>query len=228
MTQLPDYQIIYSRRRTLAIVVSKGRVTVRAPIGCNIGHIQQLLSAKQSWISRHLQHQQAQVPTLSWQQRAEILFRGQVLPVTFSRASKSDVSITGNILLIRVSQRVAAANLADWHNTLLNRWLLTEATRIFNNRLAGWASVLGVSFSQLKLGQWQRRWGYCDSYGVIGLNWRLVMAPQWVSDYVMVHELVHRLSMDHSPQFWQTVSRYVPDYPQAKAWLSYHQLLLVE
>ncbi|WP_052749000.1 M48 family metallopeptidase [Arsukibacterium ikkense] len=227
MSLLPDYHIVYSQRRTLAIVVSKGSVTVRAPVGCHIGQIQQLLSAKQSWISRHLLCQQAQAPLVSWQQRAEILYRGQLLTVTFSRAKKSDVSITTSTLLIKVSQRVTAANLADWHNTLLNRWLYAQAGTCFPDRLAGWANVLGVSFHRLELGQWQRRWGYCTSDGVIGLNWRLIMAPEWVSDYVMVHELAHRLVMDHSPLFWRVVHRNLPDYPQAQAWLSYHQQQLV-
>lgn len=228
MTLLPDYQIVYSRRRTLAIIVSKGKVTVRAPIGCTIEHIQQLISAKQLWIGRHLLRQQAQAPTLNWQQRSKILFKGQLLNVTFSRAAKSEVGITDNVLLIRVSRRVTSATLADWHNKLIGRWLLAEATEQFSASLTAWASTMAVSYRELKLGQWQRRWGYCDSHGVIGLNWRLIMAPKWVCDYVMVHELAHRLVMDHSPQFWKIVQRYVPDYHQAQAWLSYYQQQLVE
>lgn len=223
-----DYQVVYSRRRTLAIIVSKGKVTVRAPTGYNIEYIQQLVLAKQPWIRQHLLRQQVQEPTQCWQQRAAILFQGKPLPVVFSRATKSEVYLENDKLFITVSERVTSANLAGWHNKLLSRWLFARASVEFSSRLSAWADAMAVNYRELKLGQWQRRWGYCDSYGVIGLNWRLMMAPKWVSDYVMVHELAHRLVMNHSPDFWQTVSQHVPDYHQAQAWLSHYHRQLVE
>ncbi|MBV2131009.1 M48 family metallopeptidase [Arsukibacterium indicum] len=217
------YQIVYSRRRSLAIIVRQGKVTVRAPFGCSNRQIEQLLTAKQSWIQRHLLHQQARPHGLNWQQRSEILLAGERYNVIFSRAAKSDVYIDNDTIVILVSTRVAATNLTTWHDKLLNRWLEAQAAASFSMRLQAWAEVMGVSYSKLKLGQWQRRWGYCDSFGVIGLNWRLVMAPGWVIDYVMVHELAHRLAMDHSVYFWQIVSQNLPDYQQAISWLSYYQ-----
>ncbi|WP_169337179.1 M48 family metallopeptidase [Arsukibacterium perlucidum] len=225
---LPDYHIVFSRRRTLAIVVRQGRVTVRAPVGCNTKQIQQLIVAKQLWIRRHLLKQQAQMPVLSWQQSAQILFEGKLLQVVFCRAGKSEVLLDNDNVIIAVSARVATAKLAAWHDKLLHSWLKAQAEARFPTRLSFWADFMKVNYRELKLGMWQRRWGYCDSFGVIGLNWRLIMAPNWVSDYVMVHELAHLRVMDHSVRFWQTVSQYLPDYPQAQAWLSYNQRQLVE
>jgi hypothetical protein len=115
-----------------------------------------------------------------------------------------------------------------WHDKLLNQWLQAQATKVFQQRLSSWAEAMDINFSHLTLGQWQRRWGYCDSYGNVGLNWKLIMAPEWVYDYVMVHELAHRQNMNHSPCFWRTVSRFVPHYAQAQAWLNYNQQQLVE
>ncbi|MDX1676868.1 SprT family zinc-dependent metalloprotease [Arsukibacterium sp.] len=222
-SELTEYQIVYSRRRSLAIIVSQGKVTVRAPIGCSNLQIEQLVTTKQPWIQRHLLRQQALLPTVNWQQEAEILFKGNRHNVVFCRSANSDVFFNDNTLIIAVSHRVDATNLLKWHDKLLNQWLKAQATASFNKRLQVWAAVINVDYRQLNLGQWQRRWGYCDSSGIIGLNWRLIMAPDWVSDYVMVHELVHRQVMDHSPNFWHTVSRYLPDYPQAQAWLRYYQ-----
>lgn len=225
--QHSDYQVVYSRRHSLAIVVSQGRVTVRAPLGCSSRQIEQLLTAKQSWIQRHLLRQQAVPARLNWQQRSEILVAGERYKVIFRRSVKSDVCIDNDAVVISVSERVAAQNLAAWHDKLLNRWLAAKAAATFEKRLLLWADHMRVSYRELRLGQWQRRWGYCDSSGAIGLNWRLVMAPDWVIDYVMVHELAHRLAMDHSTYFWQIVSRSLPDYQQAIAWLSYHQQELI-
>ncbi|HAW93745.1 MULTISPECIES: M48 family metallopeptidase [unclassified Arsukibacterium] len=223
-----DYKIVYSRRRTLAIVIRHGLVTVRAPLGCKIKHIEHLIQTKQPWIQRHLSHQQSQPAALSWQQRGTLLFKGTLLNVVCSRAAKSNISVVGHNLLIEVSDRVASVNLSAWQNQLFSQWLKTQANMVFQPRLSSWAQTMDISFRELKLGQWQRRWGYCDSNGVIGLNWRLIMAPEWVSDYVMVHELAHREVMDHSAAFWQIIDRYVPEYPQAQAWLSYYQQQLVK
>jgi predicted metal-dependent hydrolase len=223
LTTPPEYHIVYSRRRSLAIVVSNGQVTVRAPLGCNIMHIQQLVNDKQHWISRHLQRQQTVTPILTWQQRGTILLKGKRLPVTFSRGSKSEANLTAAGLNICVSRRVLDSAVIGWQNTLLAGWLLEQATAYFTESLQAWSKIMAVSYHKIKFGQWRRRWGYCDSNGVIGLNWQLVMAPEWVSDYVMVHELAHRLLMNHSPAFWEIVSHYIPNYPQAQAWLSFYQ-----
>ncbi|MAD76828.1 MAG: hypothetical protein CML20_18935 [Rheinheimera sp.] len=225
---LADYKIVYSRRRTLAIVIRHGQVTVRAPVGCNSKRIEHLIQTKQPWIQRHLLHQQSQPPALSWQQRAEILFKGNTLEVVCCRATKSDVAVAGQKIIITVSNRVSSTHLSAWQNQLLAQWLKAQANIVFKQRLLSWANVMDISFCEIRLGQWQRRWGYCDSNGVIGLNWRLIMAPEWVYDYVIVHELAHRQVMDHSVEFWRIINRYVPDYPQAQAWLSYFQQQLVE
>jgi hypothetical protein len=63
------------------------------------------------------------------------------------------------------------------------------------------------------------RWGSCSKNGHICLNWRLVQAPDWVRDYVIVHELMHLKRMDHSPKFWALVARACPEYQAARTWL---------
>ncbi len=207
----------------MSIIVSSGRVTVRAPVGTDIVQVEQLLTAKKNWIIRHLQRQLAQPAVISWQQRGEILFKGQPLPVSFGRAAKSEVQLVTCGLNINVSHRVSAAKLADWHVSLLSRWLQAQATAELTRRAEHWAQVMQLRYQQIVFGQWQRRWGYCDSRGRIGLNWRLIMAPQWVCDYVLVHELAHLQQMNHSALFWRVVSRHLPDYQQAQAWLRYYQ-----
>jgi len=65
--------------------------------------------------------------------------------------------------------------------------------------------------------QW--RWGSCSPDGHICLNWRLATLPEWVRDYVLVHELMHLKRMDHSPKFWKLVAAACPEYEAARAWL---------
>lgn len=66
------------------------------------------------------------------------------------------------------------------------------------------------------------RWGSCTTGGVISLNWRLILAPEFVSDYVIYHELMHLREMNHSRRFWRAVAEVCPDYKRAEAWLDEH------
>ena len=66
------------------------------------------------------------------------------------------------------------------------------------------------------------RWGSCGRNGHISLNWRLMLMPDWVRDYVLVHELMHLKRLDHSPKFWRLVEAACPDYRAARQWLRAH------
>lgn len=70
------------------------------------------------------------------------------------------------------------------------------------------------------------RWGSCSERGVISLNWRLVQAPTWVRDYLIVHELMHRREMNHSIRFWRHVARAFPAWREAESWLDAHAVEL--
>ena len=75
----------------------------------------------------------------------------------------------------------------------------------------------------MRLSGARTRWGSCSSRGVISLNWRLVMAPLPVLDYVVVHELVHTQVYNHTKEFWSEVGRFIPDYKEKRGWLKKHR-----
>jgi predicted metal-dependent hydrolase len=86
-------------------------------------------------------------------------------------------------------------------------------------RLMELATAHGVPVSRVSVRNQRSRWGSCGRDGHICLNWRLVRMPAWVRDYVMVHELMHLIRMDHSPQYWALVADACPEYEQARQWL---------
>ena len=77
--------------------------------------------------------------------------------------------------------------------------------------------------SKIKIRQYKARWGSCNSRKEVSLNYLLMMAPLWVIDYVIIHELCHLVHMNHSSQFWALVKLHCPDYNTAKQWLITHQ-----
>lgn len=70
------------------------------------------------------------------------------------------------------------------------------------------------------------RWGSCSASGTISLNWRLIQAPAFVQDYILLHELAHLREMNHSRRFWALVAEYCPDYQAAETWLTKHERML--
>jgi predicted metal-dependent hydrolase len=84
------------------------------------------------------------------------------------------------------------------------------------------AAALGVSYTRLTLRDQRSRWGSCSSKGALSFNWRLVLAPHDVLDYVVVHEICHLAEHHHGPTFWQLVERRRPSYLDSKNWLDEH------
>ena len=89
-------------------------------------------------------------------------------------------------------------------------------------RAAHFASVIGVSYGRITIRNQKTKWGSCSSRGNLNFNCLLMLAPEYVRDYVVVHELCHRKQMNHSPAFWEEVEKVLPDYRNAKKWLRQH------
>lgn len=90
---------------------------------------------------------------------------------------------------------------------------------LFHARVSHWAPQLGVSFGRVKVKDQSSRWASCSREGNLNFNWRLTLAPPEVLDYVVIHELAHRLEMNHSRRFWAHVEKLVPDHRAHRRWL---------
>ena len=104
----------------------------------------------------------------------------------------------------------------------LTDWLKDEAQADLAGRTAIHAARLGVTVKNVRMRSQSSRWGSCSSSGNINYNWRLVLAPPFVLDYVAAHEVAHLVEMNHSPAFWATVKRTLPDMERGRAWLKAH------
>lgn len=113
------------------------------------------------------------------------------------------------------------------HARRLTEWLKGEAQRDLAERSAVHARTLGVTVKSVAMRSQSTRWGSCSSSGRLNYNWRLVLAPGYVLDYVAAHEVAHLVHMNHSAAFWRTVERALPDMERGKAWLKAHGKLLM-
>lgn len=104
----------------------------------------------------------------------------------------------------------------------LTDWLKAEALVDLEPSVARHAGNLDVKPTSISVRGQSTRWGSCSSAGRLNFNWRLVLAPPFVLDYVAAHEVAHLVEMNHSPAFWDTVTRTLPDMARGRAWLRAH------
>jgi predicted metal-dependent hydrolase len=102
------------------------------------------------------------------------------------------------------------------------RALRQRAVRELPPRLIALAERLGLTVSAVSVRNQRTRWGSCGHDGRICLNWRLLLMPPWVSEYVLIHELMHLRRMDHSAAYWRLVAAACPEYRVARQWLRAH------
>lgn len=99
----------------------------------------------------------------------------------------------------------------------------SRAVRELPVRLRELAALHGLTVSRVSVRNQRSRWGSCSPAGHVCLNWRLVLMPESVRDYVLIHELMHLRRLDHSRHFWRLVEHACPDYQQSRRWLRDHK-----
>ena len=102
------------------------------------------------------------------------------------------------------------------HHRNRARKVLTEKTR-------AWAEKMGVTYGRIAIRQQATRWGSCSAKGNLNFNWTLILVPEKLQDYVVVHELAHRIEMNHSDRFWKIVEAQLPDYPERRKQLRLYE-----
>ena len=124
--------------------------------------------------------------------------------------------------LEKIQKRDAQKENVQKLSALERQHLQNKACVVIPRRVAYYAEKLGVSYGKITLRQQKTRWGSCSAKGNLNFNCLLMKAPPEVLDYVVVHELCHRLEMNHSPRFWAQVERVLPDYKVSRKWLREH------
>ena len=109
----------------------------------------------------------------------------------------------------------------------IERWYRRQARAEIAPRLDRAVEALGTSYTALTIRNQRTRWGSCSTSGAMSFNWRLLLAPEEILDYVVWHEACHLVVMDHSPRFWALVARHLPGFKEQRRWLRRHGATLV-
>jgi predicted metal-dependent hydrolase len=125
----------------------------------------------------------------------------------------------GDVLLVPAGAAEAQA--------AIERWYRRQARAEIAPRLDAAAAALGESYTKLTIRDQRTRWGSCSSAAAMSFNWRLLLAPDVVLEYVVRHEACHLAVMDHSPRFWALMGQLMPGYERPRCWLRDHGATLV-
>lgn len=213
------YEIVRSQRRSLGIEIKPdGLVLLRAPMRASEARIEGLIRDKAQWIFRHLERI-ASCPPRRFADGEIFLYAGneyRLRVVIDGVAPHVDVS-AGEITAF-ISQAARTTAQREVRKALFY-WYTQQACEMLCRRTDELARQTGLKPARLGVRSQLHRWGSCSAKGSISLNWRLIMAPQAVADYVIVHELCHIQQPNHSRRFWDLVASFVPDYQTQRKWL---------
>lgn len=218
------YTVQFTNRKTIGLSVSKdGRLTVRAPYGTSRLTIERVLKEKQDWIQKTMEKVIREASETN--APSDRYFDGALFPLHGGAVE---------LVLYEVAdaERVSVALRPDPRETLLtvrgtdltpervqeavNNWGRGYAKAYLEARVRKYADRLGITVGRITIRETKTRWGSCSSDGNLNFHWKLILLPEAVCDYVIVHELCHRYEMNHSKAFWAHVAGIFPDYKERR------------
>ena len=204
-----------SARRYILRVGDDGSARITIPRRGSFKAAREFVERHRGWIEKQL-HKIPRNPAspLAWTHGTEILFRGEKTPIQVEpdgeRMHLGDQVVrmaqpAGNLrpILERHLWKLAAGELAP------RTWELAGRNQLIIHRVT--------------VRNQRSRWGSCSVKKTISLNWRLIQTPSFVSDYIILHELMHLREMNHSRRFWREVEQVCPEYSKAEGWLKDHE-----
>ncbi|RJP79357.1 MAG: M48 family peptidase [Candidatus Zixiibacteriota bacterium] len=188
------------------------RVKVTVPLRYNRRQIEALLQERAEWIQAQLEHFAAVRQSKPRLRDDQFLYQGEVYRLWLRPDMEGQVRLDE-------AEKVVLAGPGFRDPALQEGWYRWQARRVITGRLAILAARLGLSYNRVFIRAQRTRWGACSGRKNLSFNWKLILVPPDILDYVIIHELTHTELMNHSPAFWARVAERCPDYRQARQWL---------
>jgi predicted metal-dependent hydrolase len=224
MQSLPAHTVRLSERaRRVRVQVGPAGVVLVVPRRVSLERAQAFLVSQGDWIQRQLARQQAASALRAARRPPPGAFRwrGEVLAPTV--VEDPDLRFCARVSLHEGRPRVQVPpGRADLAPRVLWAWLQDQARSTLAARVAARAPAMGVRPARIQLRDQRSRWGSCSRRGTLSFNWRIILAPPEVLDYLVVHELAHLAEHNHGPRFWALVAQHDPDFQAHQRWLRDH------
>lgn len=206
-----------ARRLIVKVHPSTGEVSIVAPSARSLPRAKDFARKEAEWIAARL----AQVPEpVRLDPGAEVPFRGKDYVIRRA-AGPREGGERGAVWIDREAPRptLRVAGRAEHAARRVEDWLRSEARKELTRKTFMYAAEMRVTPARITVRDTASRWGSCSTKGGLSYSWRLIMAPSFVLNYVVAHEVAHLREMNHGPRFWRLVEQMTPDLADAQAWL---------
>jgi predicted metal-dependent hydrolase len=210
-----------NRTKSATITVDEGKVCVVVPRQLESERITKLLKDKNRWIKEKIAlHREAQpTSTKQFVSGESFSYLGRNYRLKVLQGNYQPIKLVHG--RFGITLRAGTEN-PDLIQDSLFSWYKQHAEIKLTEKAKRYAEMMGVKFNSVDLKAYRSRWGSCSVEGDITFNWKIIMAPNRIVDYVVAHELCHLIYHDHSPKFWREVERIMPNYAECKEWLKQH------
>ena len=217
-----QYQIVYSKRKTIGIILDKKGLLVRAPRRVSKKEITELLIKKESWIRKSINKIdaiQAIPDPIIFRDGELVTFLGNLYPIRIVAETRRStiVKFLDGEFLIHVPNR--GSNNQDLIRRKMIQWYREKAATIFSDRIDYFSGAIGAKPDSVRIRGFRCRWGACHSNGLIEFNWKVLLAPIEIVDYLVVHEMAHLITTGHTPVFRRILGNILPDFKEREKWL---------
>lgn len=211
------------RRKTLSICVyPDNMVVVAAPEKLSQSEIMRFVEDKSEWvrkrISLNLEKQKNKAPR-RYVSGERILYLGKEHFLIVEEGTLAGVVLNSGNIIVRIRPGTPPELLEQMVRRQLSLWYVRLSLKKIEERVRHFAQVIGATPRSVRIKAIRSRWGSCSSGGGVNFAWQIIMAPEPVLDYLVVHELCHLIHHNHSAEYWGLVQSVIPDYRERRKWL---------
>lgn len=218
-----EYILIRSQRKNVLLqALPEGKTRVYAPSYMSLRDVDALVRSRiveltdmHAALEHELEENRLLHPV---KPGSRICVEGHAYELVLAQASRVQLMLDGETCRLCLPE----ADDEEQVRAALKQELSKRALTRIRERLETYAPRIGVHFGRVTIRDQRSRWGSCSAKHNLNFNWKLIMAPPQVLDYVVIHELCHLIEFNHSPRFWALVQAQMPEYADWKKWLDRH------
>ncbi len=231
--QYPDFElpleIVHEHRRSARISLAKDKAILRVPLLSSTKQKEEFFLWAQSWLRKKLAEDsklRSKYTPKDYRSGQLIQLRGMEFELQLTEQEGRQTASgqrRGRYIAIQLPLGISPQHKQKACSTIISRILASVFYKEIHDRVHEInARFFKKTIKSIRLKHNSSNWGSCSAKNNINLSTRLLLTPQFITDYIIVHELAHLVHMDHSSQFWDLVAQVMPEYEKAERWLKKH------